>query len=108
VKQIIPRCGWGAGFVNNTQYLGVVNGEGNIPNADTFGPSWYRAPLPLSGTARNLVVYSQDPRHGNTTISLMKNGAASGLAVTLETTGATASSAPERLAVPPTSATTSP
>ncbi len=83
MKQIIPRCGWGAGFVNGTQFLGVIDGEGNIPNSDTFGHSWYRAPLPIAGTARNLVVYSRDARHGTTTVTLMKNGVATALAATL-------------------------
>lgn len=99
MKQIIPKICYFVGTAA-TLYNGVLDGQGNAANSDTFGITYTKCPIPIDGVFRNLTVYSRDPlRLHNVTVTLMKNGIATALAVTLLTADITASNLTDSVSV---------
>lgn len=81
MKQIIPRVIAGVSYTNPTTYWAVKSGVGQL--SDTFGEHVAKTPMPWPATVRNLVVYTRDAIPVNLVLTVMKNGVATGLSVTL-------------------------
>jgi hypothetical protein len=81
VIQVIPRAISGVNYTDAQTYWGVMSGGNQL--SDTFGQNVSRTPMPWAGTARNLVLYTRDSIPHDMTVTVLKNGAVTSLAVTL-------------------------
>lgn len=79
MKQLIPRVI--SNLDGGGQYWAVKSG-GNMLSS-TFGANIARTPMPWAATARDLVIYSRDTVPSDLTLTVLKNGIATALTVTL-------------------------
>jgi hypothetical protein len=84
MRQLLPKVGFHAGYgAPQPSYLGVLNGEGDWSNSVTYGADWAKVPLGQDSVFRRLVVAGPVVFAADVTVTLMVDGAASALAVTL-------------------------
>lgn len=85
MKQIIPKVVFFVG-AGATLYSGCIDGNGDAANSATFGIDYTKCPIAIPGVIRNLTILSKDPlRLNDVTVTVMKNGIATALSVTLAT-----------------------
>jgi hypothetical protein len=82
MKQIICKCTHNANYAFTTGYIGLNDGEGSFSIAVTFGINKVKHPWSVSGTFRNLTVYTPFT-HPDISVMLMVNGVATALSVSL-------------------------
>jgi hypothetical protein len=80
MKQLVPRLISNVGY-GGTTYWCATGGENQL--SDTFGPDVARAPMPWAATVRDLTVYVGAPLASNLTVTVLKNGVATALTVTV-------------------------
>lgn len=99
--QTFCKAAYYGGYTASTQYLGVLDGLGDMTRAIVFGIDSARHPVSVTGTFRNLTIYSRNTteRTFPVTVTLMVNGIASSLAVTLTSGGTSASETSTDVAV---------
>lgn len=99
MKQILPKAMFFVG-TGATSYSGLLDGRGDTAATTTFGIQYAKCPIPIDGILRNLTIYSRDAlRLNNVTVTVMVNGIASALAVTLLTADDVATNSTDEVAI---------
>jgi hypothetical protein len=89
ITQIVPKVFWSIGWGTLTGYGSILGGDSAVINSSGY------IPMPLAGTIRRISVYAIQDRSTTVTVTVMKNGVATGLTITLNggAAGATGASA---------------